>query len=304
MRSLRGRLFYWVLRARRSSMDPASTLAEQRKEIERQLGRLPVPKNIFVESTLAGSRPAEWLRTAEAPRDRAVLYLHGGGYVVGSCRTGRPLAGAIASAAGSAVLVLEYRLAPEHPFPAGLEDAVAAFRWMVDGGIRPERIAIAGDSAGGGLAVATAIALRDRGGPLPGAILCFSPWTDLAVCGDSCATRARVDPIVTREGLLAFAQAYLGGEDARNPLVSPLYADLRGLPPLLIQVGDAEILLSDSAGLADAARAAGVEVTLDTWNGMWHVWQAMAGLVPEGKRAVEGACAFFEECLRSGSREK
>jgi acetyl esterase/lipase len=220
-----------------------------------------------------------------------------GGYVAGSCATARPVAAGIAVAGRCPVLALDYRLAPESPFPAALDDAVAAFRWMVAQGFAADRVAIAGDSAGGGLAVATAVALRDQGGPLPGALLCFSPWTDLTMSGDSCTGRAKVDPIVSGAALRSFADAYAPGESLRAPLLSPLYADLTGLPPMLIQVGGNEALFSDSERLAAAARAAGVEVTLETWDGMWHVWQGQAAMLPEGKRAVESACPFFAECL-------
>jgi acetyl esterase/lipase len=226
-----------------------------------------------------------------------VLYLHGGGYAAGSCRTHRALAGRLALASQSPVLVLGYRLAPEHPFPAALEDATSAVRWLVDQGISPDRLALAGDSAGGGLALATTIALRDEGVPLPAALVCFSPWTDLALTGESFLTRAKVDPLISREGCLFYVAAYVGGRDPRLPLISPLYADLRGLPPLLVQVGDYEVLRSDSVRLAESAREAGVDVTLEVAAGMWHVWQVMAGLMPEAQQALDRAGAFLNQCL-------
>ena len=297
MRSLQSRFVYWYLRSRRSPIDPEKSFAQQRADMERDLSRAPLPRNVAVESAITAGQPSEWLRTPDAQVDRAVLYLHGGGYVAGSCATARPVAAGIAAAARCPVLVLDYRLAPENPFPAALDDAVAAFGSLIEQGFAAERIAFAGDSAGGGLALAAAVALRDRGAALPGAILCFSPWTDLTVSGETVTTRKKADPICTQDSLVTFAHAYAAADDLRTPLVSPLYADLSGLPPLLIQVGTNEILLGDSLRLAEAARQAGVEVTVETWDGMWHVWQGQAALVPEGKRAVEKACSFFADCL-------
>jgi len=297
MRSLQSRLVYWYLRSRKSPIDPGKSLAQQRLDMERDLSRAPLPKTVTVEQAVAGDRPAEWLRTPQARNDRTVLYLHGGGYVAGSCLTARPVAAGIAVAARCPVLSLDYRLAPEDPYPAALDDSVGAFKWLVAQGFAPGRIAIAGDSAGGGLAVATALALRGQGGPMPGALLCFSPWTDLTLSGESCATRAKTDPIVSRDSLAVFADGYVAGRNPRDPLLSPRFSDLSGMPPMLVQVGSNEVLFSDSEGLADSARAAGVDVTFETWDGMWHVWHGQAGIVPEGKRAIESACSFFEVCL-------
>jgi epsilon-lactone hydrolase len=195
--------------------------------------------------------------------------------------------------------VLDYRLAPEHPFPAALDDATAAARCLFQSGFRPKNVALAGDSAGGGLALAACIALRDRGDPLPGALVCFSPWTDLTLAGESYTSRREADGSINRDACLPYVAAYAGDSDPSLPLVSPLYADLRGLPPLLIQVGDYEVLRADSTDLAKAARGAGVDVTLEVWDRMWHVWQAMCGLMPESKSALQHAGAFINRHLDS-----
>ena len=193
------------------------------------------------------------------------------------------------------MLALNYRLAPEYPFPAAVDDALAGYRYLLDHGLKPARIAVAGDSAGGGLTVATLIAIRDAGLPLPAAGVCLSPWVDLEEKGESMTTRAKADPVVQREGLVGMAQAYLAGKDPRTPLASPLHADLKGLPPLLIQVGDAETLLDDSTRIAGRARAARVQVKLEVWPEMIHVWQLFASFLPEGQEAVEGIGKYIHQ---------
>jgi acetyl esterase/lipase len=195
--------------------------------------------------------------------------------------------GRVSRAAQARVLGLNYRLAPENPFPAAVDDAVAGYRWLLAQGIRPSRIAVAGDSAGGGLTIATLVAIRDAKLPAPAAGVCLSPWVDMEGIGESMKSRANADPVVQREGLLGMAQAYLQGKDPRTPLAAPLYADLKGLPPLLIQVGDAETLLDDSTRIADRAKAAGVQVKFEVWPEMIHVWQMFASFLPEGQQAID-----------------
>src|SRR5216110_4055051 len=202
------------------------TLAEQRAQYERAERAFPIPTDVTVERVTAPIAPAEWLAPPSVRADVVVLYLHGGGYVIGSPRSHRHLAAAIARAGRARALVLDYRLAPEHPFPAALEDAVAAYRWLLAQGIAPGRVVVAGDSAGGGLTVATLLALRDRGLPRPAGGVCISPWVDLTNSAASYVTKAAVDPIVTREGIEGMTQAYVGGGDRKAPLVSPLYAHL------------------------------------------------------------------------------
>jgi acetyl esterase/lipase len=282
---------------------PPRSIAAQRADLER-MARLAIrPRGTVAEPVEAGGVPAEWVRVPSSAPDRVLLYLHGGSYTIGSPRSHRALVAQIARAAGVRALVLDYRLAPEHLFPAAVEDATAAYRWLLAQGILPERIVIAGDSAGGGLTLATALALRDAGDPLPAALVCLSPWTDLAATGASLQTRARLDPSLAPDGLAAAGQRYVGpGGDVRAPLASPLYADLRGLPPLLIQVGDYEILLDDSTRLAERARAAGVGVTLDVWPEMWHVFESLAGYLPEADQAVAKIGAFVRATLAQAER--
>ncbi len=200
----------------------------------------------------------------------------------------------MARAAQARALIIDYRLAPEHPFPAAVEDAVTAYRWLLDQGIRPERIAVAGESAGGGLTVALLIALRDRGLPLPAAAVPISPWVDMEGLGETVTTNAERDPLVKKDLLLNMAQGYLQGQDPRSPLAAPLYADLRGLPPLLIQVGEAEVLLSDAQRLAERAKEAGVDVTYEPWDDMIHIWHGFSFL-PEASQATDRIGEFVRE---------
>jgi epsilon-lactone hydrolase len=288
-----------VVRAHLAKLPPSATMtvAERRAQYDRAERVFPTPADVKIETVAAPERPAEWLRPPGARTDAAVLYLHGGGYVIGSPRSHRHLAAAIARAAGTAALLLDYRLAPEHPFPAALEDAVAAFQWILARGIAPERIVVAGDSAGGGLTVATLLALRDRALPRPGGGVCISPWVDLTCSGATYVTRAAADPIVTRESVAMMAQAYAGGGDPKAPLVSPLYADLRGLPPLLVQVGSDEVLLDDALGLGERARAAGVDVTVEEWPAMIHVWHWFLPMLTEAERAIDTIGAFVRARL-------
>lgn len=243
--------------------------------------------------------PAEWLIPEGCEAGKAILYLHGGGYAIGCIDSHRSLASQIASAAGCRALIVGYRLAPEDPFPAAVEDAAAAFRWLLSRGYAPHRVAVAGDSAGGGLAVALMVYLREAGDPLPAAALLLSPWTDLEVTGGTCGTVGRKDPMLTPKILRDYARLYLGSRDSRDPLASPLYADLRGLPPMLIQVGTEEILLDDARRLARRAEEAGVEVRLEVEEGMFHVWQFFSPTVPESKEAVERLGGFARDRLAS-----
>ena len=231
--------------------------------------------------------PGEWITTEGGAAEATILYLHGGGYVIGSINSHRELISRIARAAGARALAIDYRLAPEHPFPAAVEDATKAYRWLLHHGVSPESIVIAGDSAGGGLTVATLLALRDAGDPLPAAAVCISPWTDLEITGESMVTKADVDPMIRPDEAKGEAARYYGEAGPRHPLVSPIHADLSGLPPLLVQVGTSEVLLSDSTRLAERAKAAGVDVTLEEWEEMIHVWHFFAFMLPEGQQAIE-----------------
>ena len=247
--------------------------------------------------------PSEWVAAPEADSTRAMLYLHGGGYVIGSIASHRELAARLSRATSSRVLVIDYRMAPENPFPAAVDDAVAAYRWMLANGFDSARITIAGDSAGGGLTVATLVALRDAGVPLPALGVCISPWIDMEAIGESMTARAEIDPMVGREGLLDVAKMYLNGADPRSPLAAPLYADLTGLPPLLVQVGTSETLYDDSTRLAERARAAGVDVTFEPWDDMIHIWHFFAPILPEGQQAIERIGEYVRERIGGDVRD-
>jgi acetyl esterase/lipase len=239
---------------------------------------------------------AYWLTTPNTEPDSPVLvFTHGGAYVGGSGKEVPPAVIAIANAAGMRVLSVDYRLAPQYPFPAAVDDAVAAYRWLLSQGLSNEEIGWFGESAGGGLTLATMHALKQNGLPLPGAIAVLSPWTDLTLSSESYFTLDADDPAFTRDQLSILAHAYYQQSDPRDPLVSPVYGEFSGFPPTLIQVGSKEIVLSDSLRFARLARAAGVDVTLDVWDGMWHVFQFMA--VPESAEAITGIGDFFRRHL-------
>jgi monoterpene epsilon-lactone hydrolase len=253
------------------------------------------PAGTRLEPADADGVPAEWVTAAGVTGERVVLFFHGGAYHMGSPASLRSLLSQLSAAAGARVLSAGYRLAPEHPFPAAVDDALTVYRWLIARGTDARQIVISGNSSGGGLALAALVALRDAGDPPPGAAVVMSPWTDLDLSGDSLRTRAAADVLLTPDGAREAADWYLAGQDPRHPYASPLYADLRGLPPILVQVGDAEILRDDSTRFAAAARAAGVDVTLEVWDEMPHVWHAFAGLLPEADQAVERIGGWLRE---------
>jgi epsilon-lactone hydrolase len=270
--------------------NPNATLQQRRAGMEKVAERV-APDVICTPIDVAGIA-AEWVVAPGAAENRAILYLHGGGYVTGSIKTHRAMVARISRASAARVLLIDYRLAPEHPFPAAVEDATAAYKWLLSQGLKPNKIAIAGDSAGGGLAIALLIALRDAKQPLPAAAVGISPWTDLEGTGASVKTKAAKDPMVGIDNLNESAKAYYAGHDPKHPLISPLHADFHGLPPILIQVGEAEILLDDSTRVAERAKAAGVEVVLEQWEDMVHVWHVFAKILPEGQQAIDKLGAF------------
>ena len=274
-----------LLTSRESPENPTLEDSRERwRQLARAIGGDTAASVLRVD---ADGVPAELVSSGEASSGRAILYLHGGGYVIGSPATHRELARRLSVAADADVLSIDYRLAPENPFPAAVEDAVSAYRWLVGQGCDPAGVAIAGDSAGGGLTVATLVSLRDQGLPLPACGVCLSPWVDMEGIGDSMTSRASLDPMVQREGLVAMAETYLGGADPKTPLAAPLYADLHGLPPLLIQVGTSETLYDDATRLAERAEAAGVETCFESWEEMIHVWHLFAPMLDDGQRAIE-----------------
>ncbi|CAM5774680.1 alpha/beta hydrolase [Mesorhizobium amorphae] len=303
MPSLRSRLYYQIsrftlarLRARNLSLPD---LRADRERIASRMFRLP--QGVAARPCTIGGCPAEWLVPQGFSAGTAVLHLHGGAYQTGSLATHRALAARLALESGSAVLLFEYRLAPEHPCPAALDDALRVCRDLLADG-EFSRIAFAGDSAGGGLALALAIALRDAGEPLPAGLALLSPWTDLALTGATHRSKARLDPYFPTPDILDVAAQRYAGADRCNPLVSPLYADLSGLPPMLLHVGTHETLLDDSVMLADRARAAGAPIEIRVWPGMWHVWQVFSGRMPEADRSLAELGAFLRQRLEISTR--
>jgi epsilon-lactone hydrolase len=241
----------------------------------------------------AGGVPGVQAAVQQSRGDRCVLYFHGGGYAIGTAPLYRDFLWRVAAAACAQVLYFDYRLAPEHPFPAALDDAVAAHRW-VRTRFAARHVAFVGDSAGGGLLLATLLKLRDEGVELPAAAVAISPWTDLALTGPSMRANADADPMLHPDDLPPLAQGYCAGADPRNPYISPVYGDPRGLPPTLLQVGSDEILRDDAVRMAEKMRAAGCQVELDVWEKMPHVWQLYARLLPEGRRALARLGEFLQ----------
>ena len=270
-----------LLRARPAPDD--RDVAAARARFEKMADFLGGAPDAICETVDAGGVPAEWVMAPGGDPGRAVLYLHGGGYAIGSINTHRRLAYDLSAASGTRVLVIDYRLAPEHPFPAAVDDAAAAWRWLLEQGLAPNRLAVAGDSAGGGLAIATLVNLRDRKLGLPACAVAISPWVDLEGVGDSITARAAQDPMVQKPGLSWMAEMYLAGKDAKAPLAAPLHAELAGLPPVLVQVGTAETLLDDATRIAEKLHAAGVDVRLSVWPNMVHVFPLFAPVLSEGR---------------------
>lgn len=283
----------------KSTIDPAH-IAEVRERLNRMSRFLKPAFGVSVEATTVHGIDAEWLRPKAAPDDKVLLYLHGGAYLIGSCRTHRQLVSHIARAAGINALVPDYRLAPEHRFPAGIEDAVGVYRSLLAEGFKPGDIFVAGDSAGGGLTIATLLSLRHAGVPMPAAAVLLSPFLDVTASGESATTRADQDPWFDATDLAVVADNYCANADElKNPLVSPVFANVAGLPPTLIQVGDDEILLSDATRFAALMEEAGLEVQLEIWPEMWHVFQLLVGKMPESRKAIRKIGAYLHARMKS-----
>lgn len=270
------------------------SLEERRVRMDDIGDRFPVSAAAIVEAVEIAGCSAEWVSAPDANQDRVMLYVHGGGYVQGSLHSHRNMVFEIARAMNGRVLNLDYRLAPEHPFPAAVDDMTAAWQALLDSGVDPAKASFGGDSAGGGLVLAAMAAARDKGMPLPACGCCISPWTDLIGTGQTMETKAAQDPMVGRDALKFFADLYMSGADPAHPLASPLYADLRGLPPLLVQVGTAETLLDDSRRLVARARHAGVTVDYVEWAGMPHIWHIFAPLLQASRDAITELGAFVK----------
>ena len=270
-----------LLRSR--AAPPDYDVAQARARFEKTAVFLGGAPDAKCEKVDAGGVPSEWVMAPGCDSGRAILYLHGGGYAIGSLNTHRRLAYDISAASAAKVLLIDYRLAPEHPFPAAVDDAAAAWRWLLQQGFAPNRLAIAGDSAGGGLTIATLVNLRDKKLGLPACAVAISPWVDLEGLGTSITTRSAQDPMVQKDGLLWMAKMYLNGKDPKTPLAAPLHADLKGLPPTLVQVGTAETLLDDAIRIAEKMHAAGVDARLAIWPNQLHVFPLFAPILSEGR---------------------
>lgn len=277
----------------RPTFNPRVPIARQRKLLALATRLRFLPAGLSCETVTLGTVPAQRISVAK-PGAGVLLYLHGGAYSSGSPETHRNLCSHLAQAAACTVYTLDYRLAPEHPFPAGLDDAEAAYRTLLAQGVKSTQIAIAGDSAGGGMALALAQRIRAAGLPAPALLYLLSPWSDLTFSGESIKTRAGVDPMVTEPWIRAGADMYIAGGDARDPLISPVFADYQGLPPMLVQWGGDEILYSDCQRVVERARAAGVDVEFEVFDGLWHVFQVFAGMLPAATTALREAAQVMQ----------
>ena len=300
--SLRGKLLTQVLRLGRKAMMEAGTPQRLRERIDGASRHMPpVPRDLKLTRTELAGCPAYWVSplSGKGLNGLVVLYLHGGGYAFCSAsNTHRDLISRIARTTGATVVGLDYRLAPENPFPAAVDDAVAAYRELLDRGFSPRSIAVAGDSAGGGLAFGALLKIRDDGLPMPAAVVGLSPWTDLAATGSTLVTNLKRDMLIPGDRLQEGIVWYLGDADPRTPYASPLYGDHAGLPPSLIMVGSDEVLLDDSVRLAERMEKAGVDVELQVWPGMQHVFPLFAPILPEGAEAIALIGGFLRKHLR------
>jgi len=303
MPSLRSRLFRFLLKYghllrlqfKKTTIDWNTSIPRLRQEAEKTsklFGKLP--DGIEASPITIDGLLAEWILPSQAKKDKVILYFHGGGYVMGSIQAHRSIVSKFVKGSEVGALLFDYRLAPEHPFPAAIEDSVAAYRWLLAKGVLPSNIVFAGDSAGGGLCLATLIALRDQGIPLPAAAVALSPWTDLKCTGDSHRTKNEVDPLTPKGSCTVFSKYYVGENDPCNPWISPYYGDLHGFPPMLIHVGEDEVLLDDSTRFAEKAKDAGVDVTLKVGERMFHCFPVLAPLFPEAKQAMDEICTFIK----------
>jgi len=297
--SLRTR--FWRFALRKFFRLQKQTLAEHRAFAERGKQFIRVPKDVTIQVVNMDGIHAEWIIPKNILDDKVIVHLHGGGYVTGGIHSHKMMCILLAKTLGMKVLLPEYRLAPEHPFPAALEDCVKVYRWMLAHDHAASNIILSGDSAGGGLCIATGIQLRSEKAPLPFALICMSPWVDLSNRGRSHESNRSFEIVLTTETLKEWALHYTSEENLSDPLVSPVYADLHGLPPMLIQVSDNEILLDDSIMLAEKAKADGVDVTLNVWNDLWHAWQSLGDLIPESREAFEEIGSFIK---KQSKREK
>lgn len=308
MVSVRGRLLKFILQHRHilrlqwkkpiTDWSKYESILKFREEVEAGAERFgKLPEDIQLTPVKIGDLHAEWLMPPEASKDQVILYFHGGGYVTGTCKSHRGITAKFVKGTGIGALLIEYRLAPENPYPAALEDALAAYRWLLSQGIEPNKIVFIGDSGGGGLCLASLLAIRDQGLPLPAGAVAYSPVTDFKCTGESHQTKLKV--CLSPEGMApALAKHYAGDHDLELPYISPLYGDLHGLPPLLLYAGEDETLRDDAVRFGEKAKAAGVDVTLRIGEGMFHCYPAVAPLFPEATEAMDEICSFVKERIR------
>ncbi len=293
MASFRSQLIASIMRlTMKKKLGKSGDPAKEREFLDKMSGMSS--RRALGKYDVVGGVSGEWQQASMGSADNVILYLHGGAYVIGSPASHRDMVGAIADAAQARAFIVDYRLAPETIFPGAVDDAVAAYKGLLENGEKAEKIIIAGDSAGGGLTMATLVSLKEQGIELPAAAVCLSPWADLTFTGDSMIVKNKADAMLGRDSLSWFAGLYLEGQDASHPLASPIFADLSGLPPLLIQVGSNEVLLDDAIRLNKAAKKAGVDVSLEVWDGQMHVWHLMSAIVPEGKHAIQVIGTFVK----------
>ena len=269
------------------------------KSSTQELENYPIPKEIEIKSIMLDKIPAEWVIPLEPIKDRVILYFHGGGMILGSPLTCRRLTSAIVKATNVKVLSIDYRLAPEHPFPAPLEDCLNAYKWLLSNGFKNDNIIIAGDSAGGNLTLTTLLKIRDLGIGLPAGAIPLSPATDFTFTDDSFFKNAETDPVLADIGIFWWIAAYISGEDPRNPYISPLLADLKGLPPILVQASSCELLYSDATRFVEKAKKAGIDAILQSWDDVTHVFQGTRyELLPEAKDAISKIADFTKHLFK------
>ena len=287
-----------LLQSRNADEGLDISLEERRKRWEGFASADPIPEDVIIEKTVINNITAERISTNNANKKNVILYFHGGGYCQGSVITHRKLVSHIAKAVETPIIVPDYPLAPENPYPAALHGVEGVYSYLLNNGFNADNIILGGDSAGGGLAAALTLLLKDKKIPLPRGVFLLSPWLDLTFSGDSVKIYAEKDPICTEEGLRVNAKDYAGNESTQNPLVSPVYGDISGFPPLLIQAGVEDILLSDSTRFAEKAEASNVDVKLSLWDEMWHVFQGWPVEVPEADDAIEQIGQFTKAVFK------
>ncbi|MGB3043494.1 MAG: alpha/beta hydrolase [Xanthobacteraceae bacterium] len=290
---------FWAWCKERAAKRGNMTLAETRESFDTEMGRIPLADNVTVESLSFGSVPAEKITPANATPGKAVLYLHGGGHLFGSIKSHRHFVSRLAVATKATAWHIDYRLAPEHPYPAAIEDALIAYRAILDSGIAPADLVVGGESAGGNLAAALLLKLKQENLPQPAGLYLLSPWLDMTTTAESYDKVGARDPMISREGIVGVALAYLGNQPD-TPLASPVRADVAGLPPMLIQVGSEEVLLSDSTTFANNAAMTGIDVTLRVWAGMPHAWPLFHPFLRAGLPAIDEAGAWMRKRLGIG----